>query len=187
MFWRNLKMVIVDSFNMLGRRSILWSVNTKSWRQTATLKVLLSLEKGRCNISLSPSLYWCFFAPGFGVLTHRIAMSVQWLPMGWMTGIQFLPAVGNFLLVSIFRLALGPTHPLIQWIKEDHYPGVKWSKHEIKHSPSSRAKVKNICSYTSTSHTSLLHVQLSKGTLISLFMKQHHCHPSKWFSQLVGL
>jgi hypothetical protein len=45
--------------------------------------------------------------------------------MGWMTGIQFLAVVGIFLFVSILRLALGRTHPLIQWIKEAYYPRVK--------------------------------------------------------------
>jgi hypothetical protein len=39
-------------------------------------------------------------------------------------------------------MALGPTHPPIQWVPETLYLGVKWPGHEADHSPSSNTEVK---------------------------------------------
>jgi hypothetical protein len=41
------------------------------------------------------------------------------------------------------RLALGPTHPPIQWLPGSLSLGIKRSGHEVDHSPLSSAKVKN--------------------------------------------
>jgi hypothetical protein len=68
---------------------------------------------------------------------------------------------GIFLFATIFRLALGPAHPLFQWVQEAHYLGVKWLEHKVHHSSTSRAKVKNTFS---------LYAQLSKGTPLSFII-----------------
>jgi hypothetical protein len=65
-------------------------------------------------------------------------------------GFQSLQGVGIFLLTIMFRLALGPTQPPIQWVPGDLFLAVKWLGHEADHSPPSSAKVKNAWSYTST-------------------------------------
>jgi len=48
-------------------------------------------------------------------------------------------------------VALGPTHPPIQWVSRSLSPGVKWLGCEADDSPLTSAKVKNAWSYTSTS------------------------------------
>jgi hypothetical protein len=47
-------------------------------------------------------------------------------------------------------MALGPTHPTIQWVLGALSLGVKQPGHEVDHSPPSSAEVKNAWSYTST-------------------------------------
>jgi hypothetical protein len=73
--------------------------------------------------------------------------------------------------------ALGSTKPPIQWV-----PGVKWQGYETDHSPPSGAKVKNVWSYTSTSHTSSWYgMQLSMmATLPLLTINKRHIHLNFW-------
>jgi hypothetical protein len=55
-----------------------------------------------------------------------------------------------FTFTTVSRPALGSIHPLIQWVLEVLYPGVKRSGREAGHTPPSSADVKNAWSYTST-------------------------------------
>jgi hypothetical protein len=50
----------------------------------------------------------------------------------------------------VFRTALGPTQPPIQWVPEALDLGVKRPGREAVHSPTASTKVKNAWSYTST-------------------------------------
>jgi hypothetical protein len=64
-----------------------------------------------------------------------------------MTGDKFLErAVREFFFTTMSKLALGPTQPLTQWTL-----GVKRPGHEIDHSSTSSAEVKNVWSYTAIS------------------------------------
>jgi len=56
---------------------------------------------------------------------------------------------GLFLFTTVFRLALGCTQPLVEWVLGALSPG-----HAADHSPSCSAKVKNLWSCTSPPHTS---------------------------------
>jgi hypothetical protein len=47
-----------------------------------------------------------------------------------------------FLFTTAFRMAVGPTHPPIQWISEALSLGVKLLGREADHSPPSSAEVK---------------------------------------------
>jgi hypothetical protein len=67
----------------------------------------------------------------------------------------------NFQNSCVYRMALGPTQPLIQWVPGALSLGVKWPGHEADHSPSPSAKVKNEWSYTSTPPICLHGVVLS--------------------------
>ena len=52
----------------------------------------------------------------------------------------------------MFRLALGPSHPLIQWIMGATFPvamGGYWPGYEVNHSSLSKTEVKNKWYYTS--------------------------------------
>jgi hypothetical protein len=54
---------------------------------------------------------------------------------------------GIFLLATMFRPALGPNQPPIQWVPEAVSAGVKWPGREADHSPLPSAKVENAWSY----------------------------------------
>jgi len=45
-------------------------------------------------------------------------------------------------------LAVGPTHPPVQWVSGTHVPLGKWLEHEADRSCPSSAKVKTEWSYT---------------------------------------
>jgi hypothetical protein len=64
----------------------------------------------------------------------------------------------------MFRLAVGPTQPPIQWVLALS-PGVKRLGHEADHSPPPSAIVMNAWSYTSTPSISLWH---GTGTTLPL-------------------
>jgi hypothetical protein len=49
----------------------------------------------------------------------------------------------------MFRMALGPTQPSIQWVPGSLASGVRQTGREFNHSPPSGAEVKNEWSYTS--------------------------------------
>jgi hypothetical protein len=58
--------------------------------------------------------------------------------------------LGIFLFTTVFRTALGPTQPPIQWVPGAFSLGVKRQRREADHSPPSSAEVKNAWIYTST-------------------------------------
>jgi len=47
-------------------------------------------------------------------------------------------------------MAMGPTHPPVQWVPGALSLGVKRPNHGADHSPPSRAEIKNAWSYDST-------------------------------------
>jgi hypothetical protein len=51
--------------------------------------------------------------------------------------------LGVFLFITVYRTALGPIQPPIQWIPGVLSLGVKWPGHETVCSPPSSAEVKN--------------------------------------------
>jgi len=55
-----------------------------------------------------------------------------------------------FFFPTMFRPALGPTQPPVQWVL-GFYPGVKRPGHDVGHSSPSTAEVKGEWSYASTS------------------------------------
>jgi hypothetical protein len=55
-----------------------------------------------------------------------------------------------FFLPPVFRLAVGPTQPPIQWVLGALCLAVKWLGHEADHSPLFSAQVKNAWIYTLT-------------------------------------
>jgi hypothetical protein len=61
-----------------------------------------------------------------------------------------------FPFTTASKLALDPTHPLIQWVPGSLSLGVKRLGREADHLPPSSAKVKNDWSYTTT-HSIRLH------------------------------
>jgi hypothetical protein len=67
----------------------------------------------------------------------------------------------------MFRLAVGPTQPPIQWVPGALFLGIKWWGHEADHSPPCSAEVKNAWSYTSTPPIQL------HGVMLSLKNKAH--------------
>jgi hypothetical protein len=69
--------------------------------------------------------------------------------------------MGFFLFTIASITVLGPTHPPIQGVPGALTPGVKWVGHVADHSPPSTAKLKNVCSCTSTPPTHLHGVVLS--------------------------
>jgi hypothetical protein len=60
----------------------------------------------------------------------------------WGSRVQFPAGAGNFLFTTASRTALGPTQPLIQWVRGALSLGVKWPVCEADHSPPSNAEVK---------------------------------------------
>jgi hypothetical protein len=50
--------------------------------------------------------------------------------------------LGIFFLTTVFRMALGPTQPPIQWVPGTLSLGIKWPGHEADHSPPSSVEVK---------------------------------------------
>jgi hypothetical protein len=68
--------------------------------------------------------------------------------------ISSLGKVKNFHSSVLSRLALGSTHPPVQWILGALSPGVKGR--EADHSPATSAEAKKIWSYTSAPHTSFI-------------------------------
>jgi hypothetical protein len=58
---------------------------------------------------------------------------------------------GIFFFTTIFRLAVGPTQSLIQWVTGAFFLGVKWLGHYGDDSSPSVAEIKNKWRYTSTS------------------------------------
>jgi hypothetical protein len=58
--------------------------------------------------------------------------------------------LGIFLFTTMFRMALEPTQPPIQWARGALSLGLKRPGREADHLPPSSAKVKNAWSYTST-------------------------------------
>jgi hypothetical protein len=64
--------------------------------------------------------------------------------------VRFSTGAGNF-FITVFRTILGPTQPPIQREPGVLSLGVKRLGREADHSPPYSAKMKNECSYTSTS------------------------------------
>jgi hypothetical protein len=53
-----------------------------------------------------------------------------------------------FLISKTFRSTLRTTQPLVQWVP-GHFLGIKQPGHEVNHSPTPSAEIKNVWSYTS--------------------------------------
>jgi len=58
-----------------------------------------------------------------------------------MARVQYLVGTEIFLPAFMFRLALDPTQPVIQWFLGIVSSGVEWPKHDADHSPPFRAEV----------------------------------------------
>jgi len=74
-----------------------------------------------------------------------ITQSVQHWAMGWAIGIlgfNSWQGLGIILFTTVFRTALGPTQPPLQWVPGALCLGVKWLGRETDHSPPSSAEVK---------------------------------------------
>jgi hypothetical protein len=71
--------------------------------------------------------------------------------MGW-NGVHFPSELRFFLLATTFRLALGPTQPLIQGVLGVLSPEVKLLGYKTDHSLPSSAVVKNARSYSIMLH-----------------------------------
>jgi hypothetical protein len=56
--------------------------------------------------------------------------------MGWGSGAQFSAGVMIFVYCTVFRSALGPTQPHIQWLLRTISPGLKPLVREADHSQS---------------------------------------------------
>jgi hypothetical protein len=56
--------------------------------------------------------------------------------------------LGIFFFTTVFRLALGPTQPPVQWVLGALMLGIKWLVHEAGHLPPSSAGAKNAWSCT---------------------------------------
>jgi hypothetical protein len=67
---------------------------------------------------------------------------------------MLIPGGGLGVFSTVSRLALGPTQPSIQSVRETCSPGVKWPGREADHSPPFSAEVKNMWCHTSTPSTS---------------------------------
>jgi hypothetical protein len=64
---------------------------------------------------------------------------------GWTIGVLGFDSrrgLGIFLFTTVYRTALGPTQPPVQWLPGDLSLGVKWPGREADHSPPSNAEVK---------------------------------------------
>jgi len=58
-------------------------------------------------------------------------------------GVLFPEGLGNFLVTTASRTALGPSQPPIEWVPGLFPWGVKRQGREADHSPASSAEVKN--------------------------------------------
>jgi len=79
------------------------------------------------------------------------------------TGVQF-PAgavMGIFHFGTMYKPALGPIQPPIQWVSGVLIPGAKWPGYESGCSPPFNANIKNTWSYTSTPPVCLQSVVLN--------------------------
>jgi hypothetical protein len=65
-------------------------------------------------------------------------------------GFDFRQGWGLFLLAIVSRQFLGSTPSPVQWVQGILSSGLKWPGHEVDHSSSSSAEVKNVWSYTSS-------------------------------------
>lgn len=76
------------------------------------------------------------------IISHaRIAQSVKWPTMGWMTEVSTPSEVGIFLFATIVsRPALRTTQPPIQCAPATLSLGVKWPQSEAYHPPPSSAE-----------------------------------------------
>jgi hypothetical protein len=66
--------------------------------------------------------------------------------MGWMIGVLGFDSqqgLGILLFTTVFRMALGPIQPPIQWMPGALSLGIKWLRREADHSPPSNGEVKN--------------------------------------------
>jgi hypothetical protein len=67
--------------------------------------------------------------------------------MGWTIGVlgaDSQQGLGIFIFTTMYRMALGPTKPPIQWVPGALSLEVKQPGHEADHSPPSSAKVKEL-------------------------------------------
>jgi hypothetical protein len=89
--------------------------------------------------------------------------------MGWtirVFGFDCRRGLRIFFFTTVYRRALGPTQPPIQWVPGALSLGVKWPGREADHSPPSMAEVKECAELYlhSPNMTSWRGAQLKKGT-----------------------
>jgi hypothetical protein len=81
-----------------------------------------------------------------------VQISTSWAT-GWTIGVLGFDSrreLGIFLFTTVYRTALGPTQPPIQWVPGALSLGLKRPGREADHSLPSCSEVKNVWSYTST-------------------------------------
>jgi hypothetical protein len=61
----------------------------------------------------------------------------------WTTGVRLIAGAETYLISTMSRTTLKPTHAPIQWILEAISPSFKWPRHEADHSPLYNGEVKN--------------------------------------------
>jgi hypothetical protein len=93
-------------------------------------------------------------------LLYKFNISYTLFTIG-ILGFDSWRGLGNFLVTTVSRTALGATQPPIQWVPRALSLGVKRPGREADHSPLSSTEIKNSWSYTSTSPARLHGVVLS--------------------------
>jgi hypothetical protein len=107
------------------------------------------------------------FQPPAALPRHPLKLSrsgnydKQKVPCPYRKSNPCFPAYSSLVLITMPRLALGPTQPPLQWVPGTLSMEVKWPRCKADHQPTSNDEVKNAWSYTSTPLVRLHGVVLS--------------------------